>query len=92
MYLKKSKTPHVVILDDGQALSKSDLPDPRTSRWVASRKAIVVKAVEAGLLKFEEACEMYAISDEELISWRNAVSRYGEKALKSTSLQKFRGT
>ena len=78
------------MLSNGQSLSKSDLPDPKTSRWVASRKAVVVKAVDAGLLEFDEACEMYSLSTEELDSWRAAVSRFGEGALKTTSLQKFR--
>ena len=90
MYLKKSKTPHVVMLPCGKSLSKSDLPDPKTSRWVASRKAIVVKAVDAGLIEFEEACKLYSLSHEELDSWRAAVSQFGEGALKTTSLQKFR--
>ena len=90
MYLKRSHSPHSVTMNDGGSISRSELPDPGTRRWVASRKAIVVKAVQSGLLSEEEACEMYALSPEELDGWCNAVSMHGERALKTTSLQKYR--
>ncbi len=45
MYLKKVDGPRQVTLPDGSILSRADLPPDQTRRWVASRKAIVVKAV-----------------------------------------------
>jgi hypothetical protein len=90
MYLKRSHVPHVVTLDNGKSISRSELPDPKTRRWVASRKAIVVQAVLAGLITEKEACEMYSLSEEELEGWCSAVSQHGEMALKTTSLQKYR--
>ncbi len=80
----------MVTLPDGSTLSRADLPSEKTSRWVASRKAMVVKAVDAGLLDNKEACATYGLSEEELESWRVAVAEFGEGALKTTALQKFR--
>ncbi len=90
MYLKRAAGPGIVTLTDGTKLSRSDLPGINTTRWVASRKALVVKAVEAELISTDEACDMYALSTEELDSWRGAVAEFGENALKTTALQKFR--
>ena len=90
MYLKRTHLPHAVTLDNGKTMSRSELPDPRTRRWVASRKAVVVQAVQSGLISEEEACDMYALSSEELEGWCHAVSIHGERALKTTSLQRYR--
>ena len=90
MYLKRVSGPRQVTLPDGRILSRADLPDPSTQRWVASRKAIVVHAVTHGLLAEEEALERYSLSAEEFALWREAVEKHGEKALKVTALQKYR--
>lgn len=90
MYIRKIQGPHTVTLPDGSTMSRSDLPSPRTTRWVASRKAAVVRAVDHGMLSAEEAIRTYSLSQEELDSWREAVARHGEKALKTTALQQFR--
>ncbi len=50
MYLKKIDGPRAVTLADGTIMTRADLPRPDTRRWVASRKATVVKAVESGLI------------------------------------------
>jgi hypothetical protein len=71
-------------------MSRADLPDPRTRRWVASRKAAVVRAVTYGLISRQEALESYQLSEEEFTAWENAVSLHGEGALKTTALQKYR--
>lgn len=90
MYLKKENGPRLVTLPDGSTLTRSDLPDPSTSRWVARRKALVVQAVGAGLLQFEEACEIYNLSHEELESWQKAIKDHGIKALRATAVQDYR--
>lgn len=90
MYLKRTAGPRLVTLPDGTTLTRADLPSPKTTRWVASRKAAVVQAVQSGLMEDEEACEMYGLSKEELDSWCSAVSEFGVGALKTTSLQRFR--
>jgi len=90
MYIRRIPGPYSVTLPDGRQMTRADLPDPKTRRWVASRKASVVLAVDAGLLTVEEALQTYGLSAEELTSWRQAVERYGVHALKATALQRFR--
>jgi hypothetical protein len=90
MYLKRPDGPRVVTLADGSSLSRADLPSVNTTRWVAGRKAVVVKAVKSGLIDASEACEMYSLSNEELDSWCAAVAEFGVNALKTTALQRFR--
>lgn len=90
MFLKKIDGPRAVTLPDGTIMTRADLPPAETRRWVASRKARVVKAVAYGLLPLKEALERYALSEEEFAIWREAVERHGEKALKVTAIQKYR--
>jgi hypothetical protein len=84
MYLKKVDGPRAVTLADGSALSRADLPSPGTRRWVASRKAAVVRGVLYGLITQEEALRRYALSEEEFAAWVRAVSDHGEAGLKVT--------
>lgn len=90
MYLKKVDGPRAVSLPDGSVMTRADLPRADTGRWVASRKAAVVRAVEHGLIKREEALEMYDLSSEEFDGWQSLVVEHGESALKTTSIQKYR--
>lgn len=90
MYLKRVDGKRQVTLPDGTVLSRADLPPADTRRWVASRKALVVRAVIHGLLSQDEALERYGLSDEEFALWRAAVEHHGEKALKVTAIQKYR--
>ncbi|GAA4229466.1 DUF1153 domain-containing protein [Sagittula sp. NFXS13] len=90
MYLKKIDGPRAVRLPDGSTMTRADLPPSSTRRWVASRKAAVVKAVQYGLLSQDQAKERYALSEEELMEWVNAAKLHGEDALKVTRVQKYR--
>jgi len=90
MYLKKVDGPRIVTLPDGSILSRADLPSDTTVRWVASRKAVVVYAVKHGLLSRDEALRRYNLSGDEFESWCMAVERFGEEALKTTALQRYR--
>lgn len=90
MYLKKVVGPRAIKLPDGTTMTRADLPPETTLRWVASRKAAVVKGVLYGLITETEAKKRYALSDEELQSWIDAVAEHGEKALKATALKKYR--
>lgn len=89
MFLKKTPGPRTAILPDGTILTLADLP-PTDTRWVASRKAVVVAAVQHGLLMRDDAINRYGLTDEEFETWVSAVARYGRNALKITQLQKFR--
>jgi len=90
MYIRREKGPVYVTMADGTKLTRSDLPPRNTRRWVARRKAIVVMAVNAGLVSEDEAQEMYGISSEELHSWRIAMETHGARALRATAVQKYR--
>ncbi|NBD29491.1 MAG: DUF1153 domain-containing protein [Alphaproteobacteria bacterium] len=90
MYLRKIDGPRSVTLPDGTVMTRADLPDANTRRWVASRKAAVVRAVAGGLISRETAKTTYGLSEEELTEWESAVLRHGEAALKATALQKYR--
>lgn len=90
MYLKKVDGPRAVTLPDGTIMSRADLPPARTRRWVASRKAAVVRGVSYGLISQKEAMELYGLSEEEFAQWVSAVAKFGEDGLKTTCLQKYR--
>jgi hypothetical protein len=90
MYLKKVDGPRAVTLPDGTVMTRADLPEAGVVRWVASRKAAVVKAVRHGLVPRAEVIERYGISGEELDAWVEAVDRHGESALKATAVQRYR--
>jgi len=90
MYLKKVDGPRAVTLPDGTVLTQADLPAATTRRWVASRKAAVVRGVLYGLISQEAALERYGLSEEEFLEWVRAVSNHGEDALKATAVQKYR--
>ncbi|UWR20880.1 DUF1153 domain-containing protein [Sulfitobacter sp. S190] len=90
MYLKKVDGPRAVTLGNGAVMTQADLPAPNTRRWVASRKAAVVRGVLYGLISQQEALDRYQLSEDEFVEWVRAVSTYGEVALKATAVQKYR--
>jgi hypothetical protein len=63
MYLKKIDGPRAVTLANGTIMTRADLPSADTRRWVASRKAAVVKAVESGLITRQDAQEIRRCGD-----------------------------
>ena len=90
MYLKKVDGPRSVTLANGSVMTLADLPPANTKRWVASRKAAVVRGVAYGLIAQGDALKKYQISEDEFHQWVKAVSEHGEEALKATALQKYR--
>ena len=90
MFLKRVDGPRQIALPDGSILSRADLPPADTRRWVASRKAVVVRAVVYGLISEKEALDRYALSEEEFGLWRSAVAKHGDDGLKVTAIQKYR--
>lgn len=90
MYLRKLNGPRAVTLPDGTIMTRADLPPPDTRRWVASRKAAVVRALAAGLVSREWAIEVYGLSELEIVAWEMAVAQHGEDALKATRAKHYR--
>lgn len=79
-----------VVGPDGHPLSIADLPPRDTKRWVIRRKAELVAAVRGGLLSLEEACERYALTVDEFLSWQRAIEQYGLPGLRATRVQDYR--
>ena len=73
-----------------EPVTLSSLPARNTKRWVIRRKAAVVIAVREGLLSLTEACERYALSVEEFLSWQQAIEHHGVAGLRTTRLQEYR--
>lgn len=89
MFVRKIPGPRIVTLPDGTILSQADLPQGG-ERWVARRKAVVVQAIEHGLLSHDEALERYGLTDEELSGWIAAVAHHGVGGLKIKAIPKNR--
>ncbi len=90
MYLKKVEGPRAVTLPDGSVMTRADLPPADTVRWVASRKAAVVRGVLGGLISRDEAIRRYGLSDEEFDGWIRAVRKHGVNGLKATAIRRLR--
>ncbi len=90
MFLKKIGGVRAVTLADGTVMTRADLPPADTRRWVASRKAAVVRAVDGGLISQREALEKWGLSREELAEWKRALDRHGVAALRVTKVQQYR--
>ena len=80
-----------VLAPDGSVLTLADLPPSDAQRWVASRKAIVVAAVQGGLLSMSDACARYRLTTEEFLNWQAQIDRNGLKGLRTTRIQEYRG-
>ena len=87
MFVRKTPGPRTVTLPDGSILTMADLPSGQ-ERWVARRKAVVVRAIEHGLLSRDDAIERYALTEEELDCWIAAVAREGAAALKVKAIRR----
>ena len=71
-------------------LTSRHLPAP-TTRWVASRKATLVRSVEAGLLSLEDAYSRYAISVDEFLLWQHRLARQWRPRIAGHRIQRHRG-
>ena len=70
--------------------SMTELPSPKTRRWMARRKAAVVAAVSSGMITIEEACRRYQMSEKEFYTWGRAFENYGLRGLHATRVQQYR--
>jgi hypothetical protein len=88
---RDGRTPlSTIIGPNGSPLTLADLPSADTRRWVPRRKAEVVAAVRGGLLTLNDACERYALTVGEYLSWQDALENYGMKGLRGRDMQVHR--
>tara|TARA_B110000208_G_scaffold4216_1_gene5544 strand:+ start:155 stop:388 length:234 start_codon:yes stop_codon:yes gene_type:complete len=77
MYVKNLPGPRLMQLPYGNCMSRADMPQKFTKRWVASRKAMVVNAVLFWSISLDEAFNLYVLLHDEHTIWEIAVAHYG---------------
>ena len=82
--------PARIVGPQREIITRDSLPPADTSRWVASRKAQVVAAVETGLMTIDEVMLRYQLSLEEFYSWQRAMDRAGVPGLRVSWSQQDR--
>lgn len=87
MFEYTNSRPVRIVGPNQEILTRETLPPPHTTRWVASRKAQVVAAVQAGLLSLDEALSRYNLSLAEYYSWEDAMDRSGVAGLRVAAVQ-----
>ena len=80
----------VAVPTTSRQCAEMSLPPSDTVRWVASRKIMVLAAIDAGSLSIEEACLMYRLSIEEIASWSRLTELHGSDGLKISRLGEYR--
>jgi hypothetical protein len=68
---------------------KTNLPSPKTRRWVKSRKYLVIAAIKRGEITPEKAMADYMLSPEELNSWIVLFDSFGIGGLRATRVQEY---
>ncbi len=71
-------------------MTEAELPPASIKRWGVRQKAMVVKAVQIGVISLDEACRRYKLLVDEFLTWQKLVSSHGIKGLRSTRIQDFR--
>ena len=66
------------------------LPPSDTVRWVPSRKAAVLNAINDGRISVDEACRRWRLSIEEIQLWQRAMDKVGQPGLRVTRVQIYR--
>lgn len=82
-----SMEPQKAIVPNLPCPKPDDLPPDNTVRWIARRKAVVVAAVQHGMISEDEACKRYSLTPEELESWEKSLQTHGVKGLKATAIR-----
>ena len=88
--MSKQAEKNVAVSTRDRRCAEVTLPPTNTVRWVASRKIMVLAAIDAGSLSIEEACLMYRLSIEEIASWSRLAELHGRDGLKTSKLEKYR--
>jgi len=88
--VSKQAEKNVAVSTENRQGAEMTLPPSDTVRWVASRKTMVLAAIDAGSLSIEEACLRYRLSIEEIASWSRLTELHGRDGLKTSKLGGYR--
>jgi hypothetical protein len=77
---------NVVYINEEVKEIIEDLPRSYTTRWNASRKAAVVRAVQTGVIGFDKARALYRLSRSEFDSWARTLAEDGLDGLSAGEL------
>ena len=88
--MSKQAKKNVAVSTENRQGAEMTLPPSDTVRWVASRKIMVLAAIDAGSLSIEEACLRYRLSIEEIASWSRLTELHGSDGLKISRLGEYR--
>ncbi len=75
---------------DGNTVGIERLPPADTIRWGFKKKAIVVRAVDAGMLTLREALDRYSMTEREFQLWQKGLEKHGRAGLMNTKFQHIR--
>jgi Protein of unknown function (DUF1153) len=89
-FANNNETPQLAQPAAAGRIETGGLPPPSPKRWVPHRKAEVVAAVREGYLTFDEACERYALSVEEFLTWQHGIDLFGLAGLRVNHVQVYR--
>lgn len=92
MQMTQDEAEPFAIGPDGERMTREDLPEADTQRWVPRRKARVVAAVDGGLISRDAALARYGLTAEEFDSWRRALTHFGMRGLCVTKLNRVRSS
>ena len=68
----------------GNVVTIADLPAATQRRWTPNRKAVVVSAVQNGIISLEAVLSRYDMTEQEFRLWEAALREPGAHGLKST--------
>ena len=72
----------------GSVYTVHDLPQPDEKRWTPQRKALLVLAVQKGLMSKDECLMKYRLSERDFEIWETDMKTYGLSGMKTTQIQK----
>ena len=73
----------------GDVITPQNLPPKGAQRWTANKKAILVRAVEHGLVSLKQVLEDYQMTEQEFLLWKKGLPE-GKSGLQLTHFQKKR--
>lgn len=68
---------------------KEALPSPE-DRMTAARKEAILKGIQHGIIRAEDAMRIHQLSEEELASWATNFTLHGRNGLKATKVPPVR--